>query len=269
MLKKLVMPWANTDMIVCADSHFESVPTAKNCGSMESASLAVSRHKRGNFQWRTCLTYSSRIRGGMSGLLTKPVDRTNPVVGAFICMYQNRQNLFFTGGSIEKGRQYTRKQWSQEDPAANTDHNMVELTIPQPITVELYYSTFGKIDRHNRCRQESLEIKKGTKYWSEQVNLSFLVMNLVYVWLEYQGITGTAETQNNFHNYLDEEIIDNTYDRFMMQSEEGRRRNIVDSDDETFDYDNPLFGRINYAPRCVIALHVTPTKKRRKKMDGT
>ena len=54
-----------------------------------------------------------------------------------------------------------------------------------------------------------------------------------------------------------------------MRSAEGRRRNIVDSDDETFDDDNPLFGRINGAPRCGIALHVTPTKKRRNKKYGT
>ena len=53
-----------------------------------------------------------------------------------------------------------------------------------------------------------------------------------------------------------------------MQSAEGRRRNIVDSDDKTFDDDNPLFGQINGSPRCGISIHVTPTKKRRKKRDG-
>ena len=63
-------------------------------------------------------------------------------------------------------------------------------------------------------------------------------------------------------------MIDNTYDRFMMQSEEGRRRNVVDCDDETFDDEKSLFGRINGAPRCLIALHVTPTKKRMKKRYG-
>ena len=93
-------------------------------------------------------------------------------------------------------------------------------------------------------------------------------MNVVHVWLVYQGITGTAETQANFYNCLAEEMIDNTYDRFMMRSAERRKRNIVDSDDKTFGDDNPLFGRINGAPRCGIALHVTPTKKRRKKRDG-
>ena len=93
-------------------------------------------------------------------------------------------------------------------------------------------------------------------------------MNVVDVWLASQDITGTAETQADFYSNISEETIDNTYDRFMMQSEEGRRRNIVDSDDETFDDDKPLFGRINGAPRCGISLHLTPTKKSRNKRDG-
>ena len=63
-------------------------------------------------------------------------------------------------------------------------------------------------------------------------------------------------------------MMDNTYDRFMMQSAEKRRGTISDSEDETFDDENPLFGRINGDPRCGIALHVTPTKKRRNKRDG-
>ena len=64
-------------------------------------------------------------------------------------------------------------------------------------------------------------------------------------------------------------MIDNTYDRLMMRIEEGTRRNIVDSDDKTFDDNNPLFGRINGATRCVIVIHMIPTNKRRKKRDGT
>ena len=94
-------------------------------------------------------------------------------------------------------------------------------------------------------------------------------MNVVDVWLAYQCITGTAETQDDFYNYLAEEMINNTYDRFMMRGTRGRRRNIVDSDYKTFDDDNPLFGQINGSPRCGISLHVTLTKKTKKKGDGT
>ena len=54
----------------------------------------------------------------------------------------------------------------------------------------------------------------------------------------------------------------------MIWIAEGRRRTTVDSDDETVDYDNQPFGRINGSPRCGISLHVFTTNKRRKKRDG-
>ena len=92
---------------------------------------------------------------------------------------------------------------------------------------------------------------------------------MVNFWLAYQVITGTAENQADLYNDISEEMIDNTYDRFMMWSADGRRRTIVDSDDETFHYDNPVFGRINGAPICGIYLHVTTTKNMRKNRDET
>ena len=97
---------------------------------------------------------------------------------------------------------------------------MVDLNNPQPITPDLYYSTRGKIDRHNRCCQESLDTEKnlGTKYWSKRLNLSVFAMNVVNVWLAHQCITGTEDTQADLYNYLAEDMIDKTYNRFMMQS---------------------------------------------------
>ena len=53
----------------------------------------------------------------------------------------------------------------------------------------------------------------------------------------------------------------------MIQYSKRRRRTIIDSADY-FDDKNPLFGRINGALRCGIDLHVTPTKKHKKKRDG-
>ena len=54
-----------------------------------------------------------------------------------------------------------------------------------------------------------------------------------------------------------------------MRSAEGRRRIIVDSDEEPVDSNNPLFVRINGANGCGIDIHVTPTKKRKNKRDDT
>ena len=58
------------------------------------------------------MAYLSNIelhnRGDMSGLLTRPVDRKNPVLGAFVWMDRNRRYLIFTGVLVEKGRPYNR-----------------------------------------------------------------------------------------------------------------------------------------------------------------
>ena len=96
----------------------------------------------------------------MSVLLTRPVDMTKLVLGAFIWMIQNRRYFIFTGVLMEKEHLYTRIRWRQENPDPNTDPNMVYLTIPYPIIEDIYYSAFGKIHRRNKCRQESLDIKK-------------------------------------------------------------------------------------------------------------
>ena len=115
----------------------------------------------------------------------------------------------------------------------------------------------------------TLKKKLGTKDWLKRFNLSVFYMRVVYGWLEYQGITRKEDTQADFYNYLAEEITDNTYDRFMMRSAEGRRRTIFDSDDETVGDNSPLFVRIYGAPICGVAIPIIPTKKRRKKRNGT
>ena len=75
-------------------------------------------------------------------------------------------------------------------------------------------------------------------------------MNVVNVWMVYQGITKTAEIQVYFYNYLDEDMKDNIYDRLIIRHAEGRRRTIYESDDDYVDDKNTLFEWINGAPRC-------------------
>ena len=133
VLKELVMIWANTDRIVCADSCFVSVPADEELWKHVIHFIGVIKTEMRKFT----MAYLSKIefqnRGDMSGLLTRPVDRTKPVLGDFFWMDRNRQYFVFTGGSMDKGRPYTRTRWRKEDPDPNVDTNMVELTIPQPI----------------------------------------------------------------------------------------------------------------------------------------
>ena len=47
-------------------------------------------------------------QGDISGLLTRPVDRTKEVLSDFVWMDRKRRYFIFNGISMEKGRPYTR-----------------------------------------------------------------------------------------------------------------------------------------------------------------
>ena len=133
--------------------------------------------------WQFMMVYLSNIefqnRGNMSGLLTRPVDKTKLMLGASIWMDRNRWYFTIAGGLMEKGQPYARTQRKQEYPAPNAEPNMVELTIQHTITAYLYYSPCGRIDGRNRCHQESLDIEKKvrTTDWSKQINLYVVAIN--------------------------------------------------------------------------------------------
>ena len=107
LMKELVMPWADTDRVVCADSYFTSVPDDEELWKHGLRFIGVIKIATRKFP----MTYLSNIelynRGYMSGLLTRPVDRTKPVLGDFVWIYRNRRYFIFTGGLMDKGRPYT------------------------------------------------------------------------------------------------------------------------------------------------------------------
>ena len=111
LLKELVIPWAKMDRILCADSYFSSVPAAEELWKHGLRLIGVINTVTRQFP----MAYLSKIEFhnwvDMSGFLTRPVDRTNTVLGAFVWMDRNRQYFVFTGGFMEKGRPYTCIQW--------------------------------------------------------------------------------------------------------------------------------------------------------------
>ena len=131
------------------------------------------------------IAYLSNIefqnRGDISGLLTRPVYREKPVLGAFIWMDQNRRYFIFIGVSMEKGRLHTRILWKQEGPSPNTELNMVELNIPHPIIAEIYYISCGQIGRHNRSGQEFLTSKKSWVLKIGQSSSTYLFLRIMWL----------------------------------------------------------------------------------------
>ena len=130
VLKELVIPWDNTDRIVCADSYFVSVPAAEEFWKHGLRFIGIIKTATPESPMAYLSNIEFQNRGDMSGLLTRPVDRTKPVLGAFFWVDRNRRYFIFTGGPMEKGWPYNHTRWKQEDPAPNADTNMVDLTTP-------------------------------------------------------------------------------------------------------------------------------------------
>ena len=102
-----MIPWANTDRIIFTDSYFASVPSSEEFWRHGLRFIGVIKTATRQFPMAYLYNIEFHNWVDMSGLLTRPVDNTNLVLGAFVCMDQNRPYFIFTGVSMEKGLPYT------------------------------------------------------------------------------------------------------------------------------------------------------------------
>ena len=203
-------------------------------------------------------------RGDVYALVRSNTCESQCSMCAFVWMDRERRYFVATGSSLNAGSPYVRQRWRQvneEDP--NADAEKVQLIVPQPQACEVYYSSCAKIDRHNRCRQDDLNMEKKfvTHDWEKRFNMSVFSMCVVDTWLAYNLITQqVTETQHAFYMSLAEELIDNKYD------DAGSARNVVRNPLEVMG--SPLMAK-DGTSRCGLSVHVTPTKRKRKRKDGS
>ena len=130
------------------------------------------------------------------------------------------------------------------------------LSVPQLQVVEQYYSTCAQIDRHNRCRQDSLNLEKKveTKDWSFRFNTSLLGICVVDGWLLYRGVQGYRPhlTQRAFYETLAAELIDSLYSRCGLRP----RPEVAGFE--------PIVDRLPSG----IGIHLSPTRQKRKALNG-
>ena len=87
----------------------------------------------------------------------------------------------------------------------NAEPEHVDLEVRQPKASELYYSACAMVDRHNRCRQDDLDLEKklGTQDWSKRFNMSLLGICIADTWLAYRQVTQNKhEIQREFYSFL-------------------------------------------------------------------
>jgi Transposase IS4 len=212
VLKELVLPWASSGRLVCADSYFASVATADALLHIGLKFIGVIKTATKKYPMDWLGRYEFGGRGQQKGLIARGDDGL-PKMLAFVWVDRDRRYFIATTSSLRQGTPYTRYRWRQVNQQPDAEPERVELQVQQPEAAELYYSTCAMIERHNRYRQDDLQLEKKlqTKEWSMRVGMSIFGMIVVDTWIVYKEATDTAEPVADFFAILAEELINNNY----------------------------------------------------------
>jgi hypothetical protein len=155
--------------------------------------------------------YFSGISIGVTTTLNRDEGGTVDLP-AFVYCDRNRQYFIASCSNISLGRQIQRTRVQQlTDVDTNDDPVRVDMALDCPKVASTYYSTCGKIDQHNRCRQDTLNLEKKiqTNHWHKCVNMSIFGMIVVDSWMLYKGCTGGNQlNQNAYYKALIDALID-------------------------------------------------------------
>ena len=167
---------------------------------------------------------------------------------------------------MSEGLPNIRQRLRQEDEEPNAEPERLTLVIDQPKACELYYACCAMVDRHNRCRQADLKLERKlvTKDWSKRLNMSLLSICIVDTWFAYSSILETHENQNDFYEYLAEELIENIYDdnRSVNRTLGDPRRRL------NIDLELSPRTKNDGSGRCGLSIHLTATKRKRISNQG-
>ena len=98
-----------------------------------------------------------------------------------VWMEHNRHQFITTSLSLEEGTRYERERWRQVNTEVNADTKHVTGVFSHHKVCEVYYDAYTKIDKHNRGRQEVLDLEKKIKVkeWTSRVDMSIFGMCIV------------------------------------------------------------------------------------------
>lgn len=267
ILKYLVLPWANSQRGVCADSYFASVTSAEEMMQIGLRFIGVVKTATRKYP----MGYLTRVelnegRGQRVGVVLKNGNRSTML--AYVWMDRDRRYFISTAESLAEGKPYSRIRWRQQElpeelfgEEDNEDPVRQELTVSQPKCSETYYDTCAAIDQHNRHRQDTLRIERKleTRNWDKRVATSIFGMYCVDAWLMYRGCTTDSLhptpklNQQEFYSTLAEELIDNN-----LQQVRTRKRAQRNNEERVTAATFIVTDFINLAPQ----LRATSQKKR-------
>jgi hypothetical protein len=247
--------------IVCADSYFASVQAAVELAKKGFHFIGVVKMATKLFPKDFLSSVQLKTWGSCIGV--KATTNTNEDgevdLLAFVFCDRNRQHFISSRSNISPGLPI---QWSRVQQLADVETNedlvTVDMILDCPKAACVYYTTCGKIDQHNRCWQDTLDLEKKLKthHWERRVNMSIFGMIIVDSWMLYKGCTGgTRLQQSAYYKALIDDLID-----CPLKSMPETRQSL----DATAPSAAAWAVKVGTAGR---GLHLTPTKRKGKSAD--
>mmetsp|Transcript_13087 Transcript_13087/g.15367 ORF Transcript_13087/g.15367 Transcript_13087/m.15367 type:complete len:489 (-) Transcript_13087:196-1662(-) len=249
IMLNLLVPWHDDgERVVCGDSYFASVSAVIE---MKKVGLRfISDIKTATKQFPMAYLSSREVieRGNSNALYTKDEDGE---VALLAGMWVDRDRRYFVSNTetMEGVEPIFRIRWRQADSTLNAEPERQELTLDQPSLVKCYYDVCSSIDRHNKQRQDDLELKRtvNTKDLWKRVCLSIFGMILVDTCNFHQACVHPSDIDSDpdtFWTGLAEEMVDNHLDGRSLRT---RRSDVAASDSSCTNN---------------IATHLTPTTEK-------
>ena len=84
----------------------------------------------------------------------------DPDLMAFAWVDRDRRYFISNTSNLQPAPPIERRRLRQVDTAPNAPPQLVDLSISQPNCSKLYYDNCQMIDRHNRIRQDDLQVER-------------------------------------------------------------------------------------------------------------
>lgn len=250
---RLAKPWLRSGRVVCGDSYFASVQTAEALLKYGTRFIGVVKNATKGFPMEYLARQELTSRGDHVSMQSR-IESSDKDLAAVLWMDRERRYFISSCHTTNPGTPISRERWR----SVGDSTSKISFQVPVPELVERYYQCCSQVDRHNRCRQDSLGLEKKleVKTWSLRINSSLLAVTIVDAWLLYKYSHGPRfhMCQSGFYEKLAEELIENSYDsikRRSWNSSEGSES----SSDEDFS--------------AGIGTHLAMTHKKRKLSDGS
>jgi Transposase IS4 len=206
---------------VVADSYYASVQSARELWKIKLRFIGVLKTATRQYP----LHYLQRCILPAGKGDHRALRSTDPETGCqmLAIVWADRERRFFvsTCASSAPGRVIERRRWRQRDLTPNAEPELETIRLPQPEAVQVYYDGCGRIDEHNRHRQDSLNLEKKvqTMHWAHRANHSIFGMCVVDAFDLAVGCQGDKHYGcfRVFCEDLITELIDNDFDKRVLR----------------------------------------------------